>query len=130
MKNTLLPILTVGMGGFCGAIARFVITGFVHRKVPSFLPAGTLCVNVLGCLLIGLLMGMVTEREWIPAAWRLFLVTGLLGSLTTFSTFGYETLSLIKEQQTIGAVSNVAANLVVGLLAVVLGHTLVVGFGG
>lgn len=119
-------ILIVGAGGFVGAVARFVITGQVQRRVPvEYLAAGTFVVNALGCLAIGVLMALVTERPLLPRPLQLLLVTGFLGSLTTFSTFGYETLELIRESRFRTALLNVGANMVVGLLAVWLGRELV-----
>lgn len=121
----MIQLLAVGLGGFVGAVSRWVLTGFVQRHVsPAWFPAGTLAVNLLGCLVIGVLMTLVTHAQQPPATWRLFLVTGILGSLTTFSTFGYETFELLREQQVRMAVLSVAANLVFGLLAVWAGRSL------
>ena len=92
-------LLAVGLGGFLGAIARYTMGGFVDARLNTRFPWGTLAVNVLGCLLIGLLLGLVSGRGQlsISESTRLFLVTGFLGSMTTFSTFGHETIELIQQ---------------------------------
>ena len=116
--------LAVGIGGFCGAIARFRISVLLSEwsrlKFGQVYPVGTLAVNVIGCLLIGVLMSLALEKRLSGDAQRL-LVTGCLGSLTTFSTFGFDTISLIREDRPVLALAYVLANLVVGLLAVALG---------
>lgn len=118
----MLTVLLVGLGGFIGAIARYGISSWVYRYTPMTFPYGTLVVNLLGCLLIGFLMTWSFDR--LGPHWRMFAVTGLLGSLTTFSTFGYETLLLIDRGDIKAAILSVAANMVVGLLAVVVGRWL------
>jgi len=128
----MLKFLAVGAGGFLGAVSRYLLNGWMHRKFPGFLPAGTLLVNVIGCLAIGVLMGLVIERRLGPEheLIRVLLITGFLGSLTTFSTFAYETVELIQEDQWRPAIVNVSSNLVLGLAAVWLGRLIVRGSGG
>lgn len=124
MPEWLVNWLAVGAGGFVGAIARFQISqslsNWSEAKYGRVWPLGTFAVNVLGCLLIGVLMALVMDKQLSERA-RLILVTGCLGSLTTFSTFGFETITLIREDRPMLGVANVAANLIVGLLAVVIG---------
>lgn len=117
-------ILAVGCGGFLGAVARYALTGIMQKRFPHFTPAGTLAVNVAGCLLIGVLMAIVVKRPDFSPNLRLFLITGILGSLTTFSTFGYETVELMREEEYRAAFWNVAANLLLGLPAVFAGFQL------
>jgi len=121
VNGVLTNLLAVGCGGFLGAVARFAVSGLLQKKFPHFTPAGTLAVNVLGCLIIGGLMAVITQRPNFPPHLRLFLVTGILGSLTTFSTFGYETVELLREEEYRLAVWNVLANLAFGFPAVLLG---------
>lgn len=132
-------VLIVGAGGFLGAVARYSLTLLVHRRVSSPFPLGTLLVNVVGCLCIGVLMALFyhaentagTDRhvlfDFLSHRTRLHLVTGLLGSLTTFSTFGFETLELLHRSEFGLALANVAMNLLVGLSAVWAGFSLVRG---
>ena len=85
-------------------------------------PWGILVVNVLGCLLIGLLLGWSdTRKDSLPETARLFLVIGLLGSLTTFSTFGHNTIELLQDGRILPALGNIGANVVLGLAAVGIG---------
>lgn len=117
-------LLMVGAGGFVGAIARYTLSNLVMRLTGAGFPYGTLAVNVVGCFLIGYLMHLVAVSQWFGEAHRLALVVGLLGSLTTFSTFGYETLALFEAGDLGRALMNVLGNLLLGLFAVVLGRGL------
>ncbi len=119
------PWLAVGFGGFFGAIARYGLSNLIHRRFGETFPGGTLAVNMLGCLLIGALWTLVEERDFFSPSARLALGVGFLGSLTTFSTFGHETVELMREGQTRMALFSVGANLVLGLVAVLAGRGLV-----
>lgn len=118
-------ILVVGLGGFLGAAARYVLSGLVHRCTSEAFPSGTLAVNLIGCLLMGVLVSLVEDRQLLAPGARVFLMVGVLGSLTTFSTFGYETLAMLRDGNLPHALGNIAANVVFGLLAVWLGWTAV-----
>jgi CrcB protein len=108
----------VGAGGFVGSLFRYWLAGAVHAVLPApRLPWGTLAVNVLGCFAIGLLGGLAETRGVLTATGRLFLLIGMLGGFTTFSTFGYETLALLREQAVSRAALNVALQLSLGLAA-------------
>lgn len=125
-------LLAVGLGGFVGAVARYSITEFLAKKFPGSFPVGTLVVNVVGCLVIGILMAIVTHKQQVHPSIRLhehvslFLISGFLGSLTTFSTFGYHTVSLLRNSEVNHAFLNITGNLLVGLFAVWLGWSSVV----
>jgi fluoride exporter len=121
VNATVTNFLAVGFGGFVGAVSRYAISGVLQNRFPGFRPAGTLAVNLSGCLLIGILMAVVVNRQNFPEILRLFLITGILGSLTTFSTFGYETVELIREQKIQLALGNIVSNLLIGFVAVWLG---------
>ena len=122
-------LLAVGLGGFLGAIARYTLGGFVQSRVAGRFPWGTLAVNVLGCRLIGAILGWASTRENVSETTRLFLVTGMLGSLTTFSTFANETIELFRQGATGPAIGNIAMNVVVGLVAVTVGLAIRRGLG-
>ncbi len=117
----MLKLLAIGLGGFLGAITRYGLSGLVHQYAKSSFPLGTLVVNVAGCLAIGGLMCLVEERAFFAPNVRLFLLIGLLGSFTTFSTVGYETFELLRTGSIAWAVLNALANMLLGLLAVMLG---------
>jgi CrcB protein len=106
----------VGLGGAVGTILRYWVSGAVYLIVPApRVPWGTLVVNVAGCFAIGLLGGLADTRGVLTASARLFLLIGVLGGFTTFSTFGYETLGLLREQALARAFLNVGLQLALGL---------------
>lgn len=118
-------LLLVGSGGFIGSALRFLVGGWVHQLLPkAALPVGTMTVNLIGCLLIGLLGGLAEFRSMIGPQARLFLMIGVLGGFTTFSTFGYEALGLLRDQQNAGAAVYVGVQVVLGLAAAWLGMAL------
>lgn len=119
-----MKLLLVGLGGLLGAMARYGVSGLVHRGLNASFPYGTLAVNVIGCLVIGSVLYLVEARSMLSTHVRLFLATGILGGFTTFSSFGYETLELLRSQEVLLAVVNVLANVLLGLGAVWLGWTL------
>lgn len=121
-----VKIIAVGTGGFIGAILRYGVSSYMAKRITSPFPWGTFLVNIAGCAVIGFLMAMAEVRENIPPGLKLFLVTGLLGSLTTFSTFSYESLTLIRAGEVGGSLFNVGLNLILGLIAVWAGHSLAV----
>jgi CrcB protein len=117
----MMNLLYVGLGGFFGAVARYGLSGLVQDRATGPVPVGTLTVNVLGCLLIGLLMYMITARHLLGPQTRLFLMIGLLGSFTTFSTVGYETFHYLRLERFGLALANIGANILLGLGAVAAG---------
>ena len=117
-------IVTVGIGGFIGATARFGISSLIHRYYRGGFPAGTLVVNTLGCFAIGVFMCLLEERQLFSPNVRSFCVIGILGAFTTFSTFGYETFELIRESSIQLALRSVAANLALGIAAIAGGQFL------
>ena len=121
----MVRLLAVGLGGALGAIARYGVSGLVHRWWGGAFPIGTLAVNVIGCLIIGGLMTLIEDRPLLSPEARLFLTIGLLGSFTTFSTVGYETFEMLRDNALARAALNLAANVFIGLLAVWAGRVLV-----
>ena len=109
----------MGLGGFFGALSRFLISGFVQKLLQTTFPVGTLTVNVLGSFLIGFLV--LLFETLIAPEWKAFFVTGFLGALTTFSTFSYETVVFIQEGLWIKALLNVLLNVLLCLFATLLG---------
>ena len=121
MGNALL----VGLGGFIGSILRYVLSGLVHEwtRRDDF-PVGTLAVNVIGCFVIGVLSQLAEARGAFAPETRAFVVIGILGGFTTFSSFGNETMNLWRDSQNALAALNIAAHLVLGLGAVWLSRAL------
>lgn len=121
----LIQVALVGIGGFLGSVGRYLLSLLVTQwSGASRFPAATLVANVLGCLVIGALSGFATRSAFLTPPLRLFLITGLLGGFTTFSAFGYETFLIGKESFGALALANIVAQLVLGIGAVWLGHTL------
>ncbi len=114
-------LLAVALGGALGALARYQLSLWVHARWPSAFPTGTLVVNMVGCLLIGVLAGTFEARVALPPPVRLFLGVGLIGAFTTFSTFELETLLAFERGHAGVAMSYVAVSVLVGLAAVWMG---------
>ena len=115
-------ILLVGAGGFIGSIARYLLSGCVlHHTLGGKFPWSTFVVNVLGCLLIGVLSGMIERLEWFTPQMRLLLLTVLLGGFTTFSAFGLETVFLLRRCEVLIAVAYALSSVAVCVTAVWVG---------
>lgn len=112
------------VGGGLGAMMRFALALWVDARAPVPFPWGTWVVNVSGCFAIGLVATLADEHRLLSPSLRLFLVAGLLGGFTTFSTFGLETLSLLRDQRLLSALGYVGGNVLAGFGAVWLGHSL------
>jgi len=123
LKAVLISSAVVGSGGFIGSLARFTVGGFVHRQLPlAIFPFGTLLVNLLGCLLIGVLAGFAESRQVFGPQFRQFALIGVLGGFTTFSSFGYETVAMLRDADYLRAGANVGISVVGGLALVWLGY--------
>lgn len=117
-------ILLVAIGGAAGSVARFGLNKAAEASVGTLFPAGTLIANVIGCLAVGVFLFFLTDRGQPTPQTRLMVITGFLGGLTTFSSFGLETIQLMQSGHAARAIANVAANVVGGLFAAWLGFTL------
>jgi CrcB protein len=111
-------ILLVGAGGFAGSVLRFKIGGWVLHHFDTKFPAGTVVVNLVGCLIIGILSGLAEKRHLLSPDTRLLLITGFLGGFTTFSAFGLETMSLLRRGKLLWALLNIGLSVLGGLLMV------------
>lgn len=115
--------LLVALGSAIGGVARYWCSGFVAQRVGEVFPWGTLAVNVIGSFLIGVL-GAMSEpdgRWYIDPGARQFLMIGVLGGFTTFSSFSWQTLNLLRDGEWLYAMANVVASVTVCLLAVWFG---------
>ncbi|HJP38201.1 MAG: fluoride efflux transporter CrcB [Gammaproteobacteria bacterium] len=123
--NYLSQVMIVGAGGFIGSALRFVVSGWVQRlAATSVMPYGTLAVNVLGCLALGFLGGLAEYRQVLEPGQRLFLMVGILGGFTTFSTFAFESISLMQDAEILKAMLNTVAQVVLGFGAAFVGFIL------
>jgi CrcB protein len=123
MRTAILDLVYVGLGGFLGSIGRYLATGAVHHIFPNiYFPIGTAAVNIIGCVLIGVLTGLAELRNLLSPEMRMFLLIGLLGGFTTFSTFGHETVAFMRDGEFMHAVGNVLIQVIIGLSGVWLGY--------
>ena len=121
----MMNIVFVGLGGFIGASTRYLISLYASKLFTSKIPIGTLTVNILGSLIIGIVMELTLKTSLISPHMKLFLTTGFLGGLTTFSTFSYETMELIEKGELLLAIFNIALNLLLSLGGSILGRVII-----
>jgi CrcB protein len=112
----------VAIGAACGGTLRYWITGLVQRLVPFGLPLGTLTVNVLGSFALGFLIFYFDTLELLPPPAKLILTVGFCGGFTTFSTFSFETINLLRDSEYFMAIVNIGLNVFLTLAAVVLSY--------
>lgn len=119
----MLAWLAVGIGGALGSMARHAVNRFVLHNWPTLqVPVATIAVNLCGCATIGVLAGAAMAGRFSPGLyWREFLFVGVLGGFTTFSTFGFETVALLRAGANGIALANIGAQLIGGLIGVYLG---------
>lgn len=111
----------IGAGGAVGSVLRYYSGQFISKNYPGQIPLGTLIVNLLGCLLIGILLGYFAKNQGLSNEWKLLLVTGFCGGYTTFSTFAAENITLIQNQQVSQAILYIGLSVLLGLAAVYFG---------
>jgi len=114
-------ILLVGTGGFIGSAMRYLVQVYASRLISTTLPLGTFLVNIIGCFLIGLVFGISERSNLMSPEWRIFLTVGFCGGFTTFSTFAFDNLMLLKENSLFYFLFYASGSLVLGILAVYLG---------
>jgi len=121
-------ILAIGSGGFIGAISRAYLNGVVNRSVPHDLPFGTLSVNILGSLILGALFALFTYTEYFSTPLKSFLSTGMMGALTTYSTFALETFWLFNGGSFVLGLINIFLNVTATILAAGSGFKIIENF--
>jgi CrcB protein len=117
-------LLYIGIGGFIGSISRYLMQMMISARLPVSFPTGTLLVNLIGCLLIGLFFGYIEHRHWFSPQVRLFITIGFLGSFTTFSTFAFENIELLREGNYLNFSLYTLISVIGGLLMVWGGYAL------
>jgi CrcB protein len=118
---TARTILLVALGGGIGSVFRYLTGVLTSRYFQGHFPLATFITNILGCFLIGLIMGFLVKSQMQDSAMRWFLVTGFCGGYTTFSAFGYENIALLQGQHFITSFGYIALSVIAGLAAVWLG---------
>ena len=116
-----MQYLLIGLGGFLGANARFLVSSWAARRLGTSFPYGTFLANISGSLLLGLILAVLHDRDLLASPQRHFFVVGFLGAYTTFSTFAYESIQLFQNGSVLVGVLNIVGSVLVGLLAVVGG---------
>ena len=116
-----MPLILIGLGGFAGAIARYLVDGAVADRTGGGFPWGTLVINTTGSFVLGLLFALTAERAILPADIRGPLMIGFLGAYTTFSTWMLESWGLIESGSYVAALANLGGSVVIGLVAVAAG---------
>ena len=119
-----MNILLVAVGGAVGSVSRYLLGAWVQSSSKSIdFPFGTLTVNLIGCFVIGFLSQLAEARGVFTSETRALVFVGVLGGFTTFSSFGNDTINLLRDGETFNALANVGANVILGLLLVWLGRT-------
>ena len=115
-------IIIVGFGGFIGTVARFLISRYFQENVASVFPWSTFIVNIVGCLLIGIIYGISEKGDFMSPEVRLFLTVGICGGFTTFSTFANDSFLLLRQEEWIRFALYASLSFFIGLLAVYAGR--------
>jgi CrcB protein len=119
-----LSIIFVALGGAFGSISRYLLGTWIQSVSKSIdFPFGTLTVNLIGCFVIGFLSQLAEARGVFTSETRALVFVGVLGGFTTFSSFGNDTINLVRDGEMFNALANVGANVILGLLLVWLGRT-------
>ena len=113
-------IILVGIGGFAGSVGRYLIAQLVQGNLLTSFPFGTMTVNILGCFIIGMIYALSMKGS-MPAEYRVLLATGFCGGFTTFSSFSYESMTLMQDGQFLYASLYAGFSFFLGLIAVYLG---------
>jgi CrcB protein len=122
---SLLSVFYVALGGALGSVSRYLLGTWTQSFSKSIdFPYGTLTVNLIGCFVIGLLSQLAEARGAFTPESRALVFIGILGGFTTFSSFGNDTINLLRDGETVNALANIGANVIVGLALVWLGRTI------
>ena len=114
-------LFIVALGGAIGSISRYGVQSFMYKLYPFTFPMGTFLVNVFGCLLIGIFYGLSEKGNILTPEWRLFLTTGFCGGFTTFSSFAFENVNLLKNSDFLYFGLYILGSVILGIVGVYAG---------
>ena len=114
-------MLIVGAGSFVGGVLRFCLSQCMKNLMETGFPWSTLAVNLMGCLIFGIIYGLFSRFSSPASSWCLLLTTGICGGFTTFSTFAYESQQMLQNGNLLGLISYISASILLGLALVGLG---------
>jgi CrcB protein len=120
----LLNLLLVAIGGALGSVVRYMLSTAILRATGTLFPLGTFVVNAIGCLVFGAIAGAASQRVQVAPELRVFLLVGVLGGFTTFSSYAFESFSLVRDGQFLAASANIVGQVVSGLAGVWVGFVL------
>jgi CrcB protein len=121
-NQIMINYLIVSLGAALGGGLRYWVSNATYKFLPSTFPYGTLAVNVIGSLILGIIIFLFDEKELVTPGVRLFLAVGFCGGFTTFSTFSLETINLLKDSQFIPGLMNILLNLFLCLAGITLAY--------
>jgi len=119
-----MPLVLIAVGGAVGSVARYLFSTAVLRATGSLFPIGTFAVNVVGCFVFGAIAGAAEQRVQLTPELRLFLLVGVLGGFTTFSSYAFESFALIRDGQFAAAAVNVVGQVLAGLVGLWAGYVI------
>ncbi len=128
-RKMIKNLLLVGIGGFIGSVARYLVSKGMSQWGASGFPAATFTANIAGCFLIGIFYALSTKGELFSSSWRLFLMVGICGGFTTFSSFALENMVLLRNHDYILFLLNAIGSLALGIIATVGGFALIQKWG-
>lgn len=117
----MIELVAIAIGGALGALARYLLTHLGTQLMGAHFPYGTLLVNVIGSLLIGVVFILLVEKNLLPMVWRTAIIVGFLGAMTTFSTFSLQTVHLLQEGRLMDAMGYVLGSVLICMLATFAG---------
>jgi CrcB protein len=117
-------LVLIAIGGALGSVARYLFSSAVLRATGSLFPAGTFAVNAVGCFVFGIVAGAAEQRVALPPEVRAFVLIGILGGFTTFSSYSFESFTLIRDGQFLWASINLVGQVAIGVVGVAAGFAI------
>jgi fluoride exporter len=119
-----VSLIFIAIGGALGSVARYLLSTALLRATGTLFPVGTFAVNVVGCFVFGAIAGAAEQRVQLAPELRLFLLVGVLGGFTTFSSYAFESFGLIRDGQFAAAAVNIVGQVIAGLVGLWAGYVI------